>query len=104
MFIISKLRYVANSLLNIYKLKYLLYKRLTPAPPLLINGLLFLLAIIILAGVFKDYSIIKDVLAARSPPRRKFRIIKWADGVLNDLVFSEMFVDRPTKKTKTETA
>jgi hypothetical protein len=72
-------------------------------PSLSVNGLLFLLAIIISAGAFRDYNIIKDVLAVRPPPRKKFRIMKWADGALNDLVFPEMSADRATKKTKNET-
>jgi hypothetical protein len=104
MSIIPELRYVADSSLNTYRPKHPLYERLNPAPPLLANGLLFLLAIIISAGAFKDYSTIKDVLAARPPPRRKFRIMEWADGVLDDPVFPEMSVDGPTKKTKNETA
>ncbi|KAH6708804.1 hypothetical protein BKA61DRAFT_490718, partial [Leptodontidium sp. MPI-SDFR-AT-0119] len=52
--------------------KHLLYKRLKPAPPLSTNGLLFLLIIIISAGVFRDYSTIKDVLATRPPLSRKY--------------------------------
>jgi len=81
-----------------------LYERLEPAPPLSANGLLFLLAIIISAGAFRDYSTIEDVLAARPPPGRKFRIMDWADGVLDDPVFPEMSADGPTEKTKNETA
>jgi hypothetical protein len=46
-----------------------------PAPPLSANSLLFLLAIIILAGVFKDYNSIKNVLAAKPPPGKKYQII-----------------------------
>jgi hypothetical protein len=64
---------------------------------------LFLLAIIISAGAFKDYSTIEDVLAARPPPGRKYRIINWADGMLDDPVFPEMSADRLTEKTKNET-
>jgi hypothetical protein len=45
---------------------------LKPAPPLSANGLLFLLAIIILAGAFRDYSSVKEILAARPPPGRKY--------------------------------
>jgi hypothetical protein len=52
-----------------------LYERLKPAPPLSANGLLFLLAIIISAGAFRDYSTIEDILAARPPPGRKYRIM-----------------------------
>jgi len=81
-----------------------LYKRLKPAPPLSANGLLFLLAIIISAGAFRDYSSVEDVLAARPPPGKKYRIIDWADRMLNDPVFLEMSVDEPTEKTKNETA
>jgi len=65
---------------------------------------LFLLAIIISAGAFKDYSTIEDVLAAEPPPRRKFQIMGWADDVLDDPVFPQMSADGPTKKTKNETA
>jgi hypothetical protein len=64
---------------------------------------LFLLAIIISAGAFRDYSTIEDVLAVRPPPRRKFRIMEWADGALDDSVFPEMSADGATKKTKNET-
>ncbi|KAG9233107.1 hypothetical protein BJ875DRAFT_442545 [Amylocarpus encephaloides] len=55
--------------------KHLLYEMLKPAPPLSANGLLFLLAIIISAGAFRDYSSVKDVLATRPPPSRKYRIM-----------------------------
>jgi hypothetical protein len=73
-------------------------------PPLSANGLLFLLAIIIPAGAFRDYRTIEDVLAARPPPSRKYRIMDWADGVLDDPVFPEMSADGPTEKTRNETA
>jgi hypothetical protein len=77
---------------------------LKPAPPLSANGLLFLLAISISAGAFRDRSTIEDVLAARQLPGRKYRIMDWADGVLDNLVFPEISADRPIEKTKNETA
>ncbi|KAI3324577.1 hypothetical protein HD806DRAFT_534041 [Xylariaceae sp. AK1471] len=86
------------------KPKHPLYGRLKPAPPLSANGLLFLLAIIISAGAFRDYSTSEDILAARPPPGRKYRIMDWVDGVLNDPVFPEMSADGPTEKTRKETA
>jgi hypothetical protein len=64
---------------------------------------LFLLAIIISAGAFRDYSTIEDVLAARPLPGRKYRIMDWAGGVSDDPVFPEMSADGPTEKTKSET-
>jgi hypothetical protein len=92
------------TLLNVHRQKHPLYERLNPAPPLFANGLLFLLAILISAGAFRDHSTIEDVLAARPPSRRKYRIMEWAEGVSDDPVFPEMSVDGPTKKTKNETA
>ncbi|TAQ83756.1 hypothetical protein B7494_g7916 [Chlorociboria aeruginascens] len=86
------------------KPKHPLYERLKPAPPFSANGLLFLLAIIISAGAFRDYSTIEDILAARPPPGRKYRIMDWADGISDDPVFPEMSADGSTEKTKNETA
>ena len=76
---------------------------LKPMPPFSANGLLFLLAIIILASTFRDYSNVKDVFIARPPPGRKYWIMDWADGVLDDPVFLKMFANRLTEKTKNET-
>lgn len=77
---------------------------LKPAPPFFVNGLLFLFVIIILISAFRNYSSIKDIFTTEPPPGRKYRIINWADKVLNDLVFLEMFVNKLIKKTKNETA
>jgi hypothetical protein len=65
---------------------------------------LFLLVIIISAGVFRDYSTIEDVFAARPPPGRKYQIMDWADRMWNNPVFPEMSADKPTEKTKNKTA
>ena len=73
-------------------------------PPLFANGVLFLLAIFISAHAFPKYHSIKDVLAERPPPKRRFLIIDWADGMENDPVFPEMSEDGPSKKTKNENA
>ncbi|KIW36203.1 uncharacterized protein PV06_11531 [Exophiala oligosperma] len=89
---------------NPNKPKHPLYERLNPTPPLLVNGLLFLLAVIISAGAFKDYNTIEAVLDARPPPRRRFMIMEWADAVLDDPVFPEMSADGVTKKVKNESA
>src|SRR4051794_6174293 len=62
---------------------------LKPAPLLSANGFLFLLVIIISAGAFRNYNNIEDVIAARPPPGRKYRIINWADEVVDDPVFPE---------------
>jgi len=56
------------------------------------------------AGAFRDYCTVADVLAARPPLKRRFRIMEWADDVLNDPVFPEMSADGPIKKTKNENA
>jgi hypothetical protein len=97
-----KLKRVADSLST--RPKHLLYERLKPVPSLSANGLLFLLAIIISAGAFRDYNTIEKVLAARPLPGRKYRIMDWADGVLDNPVFPEISIDRPTEKAKNETA
>ncbi|KAK4178046.1 hypothetical protein QBC36DRAFT_299686 [Triangularia setosa] len=86
------------------KPKHPLYERLKPTRPLFANRLLFLLAIIISAGTFKNYKTIDDVLDARPNPRSNFRIMEWRDEVLDDLVFPEMSVNGPTKKIKNATA
>jgi hypothetical protein len=41
------------------------------ATPLFANGILFLLAIFLSAGAFRDYGIIEDVLAIRPPAEGK---------------------------------
>jgi hypothetical protein len=87
-----------------YRPKHALYERLEPAPPLFANGVLFLLVIILSAGALRDYRTIDDVLAARPPLKRRFRIMEWADGVEDDPVFPEMSEDGPTKKSKNENA
>jgi hypothetical protein len=73
-------------------------------PPLFANGVLFLLSIMISAGAFRHYHTIEDVLAARPRPKRRFRIMDWADGVEENPVFPEFSEDGPTKKTKNEHA
>ena len=100
----SRLRSPLLTLPSTYRPKHPLYERLNPTPPLLVNGLLFLLAVIISAGAFKDYNTIEAVLDARPPPRRRFMIMEWADAVLDDPVFPEMSADGATKKVKNESA
>jgi hypothetical protein len=56
------------------------------------------------AGAFQNYSTIEDVLAARPRLGRKFRIMDWADGVLDAPVFPEMSADGPTEEPKNEGA
>lgn len=72
-------------ILDLCRPKHPQYKRLKPTPSLFANGLLFLLAIIISAGAFKDYK-------TRSDPRSNFRIMEWRDEVLDDPVFPEISV------------
>jgi hypothetical protein len=67
-------------------------------PPLFTNGLLFLLAIIILASIFKNYKTIKDIFAAKPWLKRKYLIIEWLNG--NALIFPEFSMDRPTGEPK----
>jgi hypothetical protein len=45
-------------------------------PPFLANSVLFLLVIIILASIFRDYYTINNILAARLLLKRRFRIIE----------------------------
>ena len=84
--------------------KHPIYERLKPAPPLSANGLLFLLTIFISAGAFREYRTVKDVLDARPPLNRKYKIMDWADEVLDDPVFPEFSAEGPTEKNKNETA
>ena len=46
----------------------------------------------------------RDVLAVRRPPKEKYRILEWADDVLNDPVFPEMSQKGPTLKAKNKDA
>jgi hypothetical protein len=66
---------------------------LKPTPPLFANGILFLLAIFLSAGAFRDYGTIEDVLSLRPQRREKHWIIEWAEDVLDDPVFPEMSQD-----------
>ena len=45
---------------------------------------------------------INNILAMRPPLKRRFRIIEWADGIEDNLVFPKMSKDRLTKKSKNE--
>jgi hypothetical protein len=69
-------------------------------PPLFTISLLFLLIIIIFTSVFRDYITINNILTIKPPLKRKFLIIKWANNILNNLVFPEFSIDKLTKKTK----
>ena len=98
----SRLRSPLLTLPSTYRPKHALYESLNPTPALLVNGLLFLLAVVISAGAFKDHSTIEAVLDARPPPRRRVMIMEWADAVLDDPVFPEISADGATKKVKNE--
>lgn len=55
-------------ILDLCRPKHPQYKRLKPTPSLFANGLLFLLAIIISAGAFKDYKTRSDPCIALGKP------------------------------------
>jgi hypothetical protein len=84
----------------VHRLKYPIYERLDPAPPLFANALLFLLFIFISRHAFKNYRTLEDVLAARAL-KGKYQIMEWADNALGSLVFLEITVDGLTEKAKT---
>jgi len=56
---------------------------------------LFLLAIFISRGAFREFHTIWDVLAIRPPSGEKYWILEWADDILGDPVFPEMFENGP---------
>nr|CAG8993140.1 Unknown function [Thelonectria discophora] len=86
------------------KPKHPLYERMTPTPPLFANSIMFLLAIFVSHNAFRDLKRIEDVLQVRPPPKEKYRILDWADGVLNDPIFPEMCRTGPTSKAKNKDA
>ena len=63
---------------------------------------MFLLAIVISAGAFKNYRTIEDVFAARPRLKRKYLIMEWSDG--DAPVFPEFSADGPTGEPKNEAA
>src|SRR4051794_35643228 len=95
---------VVDRLLNTYRPKHPLYERLKPTPPLFANGILFLLAIFLSAGAFREFTTLRDALAVRPPPKKNFRILEWSDDVLDDPVFPEICPNGPTKKAKNKDA
>lgn len=99
---VSSLRNITDS--PLYRPKHLLYERLNPTPPLFANSILFLLAIFLSAGAFRDFYTISDVLNTRPIPRENFWIIEWADNVLEDPVFPEISRIGPIKKAKNKNA
>jgi len=90
--------------LKLCRLKHPFVENLKPTPPLYASSILFLLAIFLLAGAFRNYYTIQDVLYAKPPPRDKFWIMDWLDDVLDDLVYPEMNLDGPAKKVKNKNA
>lgn len=64
--------------------------------------MLFLLAIFISRGAFRDFKTISDVLAVRPPQREKYWVMEWADGILNDPVFPKVTQDGPTREARSK--
>lgn len=71
---------------------------LLPDQPLIVNLMLFMLAIFLAAGAFKKYDTIEQVLAVEPLTDQKYWVLEWADHVLDCPVFPEMLVDGPTQK------
>ncbi|RYO74330.1 hypothetical protein DL764_010855 [Monosporascus ibericus] len=72
--------------------------------PLVANPMLFMLAIFLAAGAFKNYHTVEGVLAVKPPPDQRYWALEWADHVLDLPVFPEVSVNGPTEKIQTGTA
>ncbi|KAI0534969.1 hypothetical protein GGR58DRAFT_515723 [Xylaria digitata] len=82
---------------------HILYE-LLPGQPLIINPMLFMLAIFLAVGAFKKYSMVEQVLAVKPPTDQQYWELEWADHVLDLPVFPEMSPDGPTEKIQTASA
>ncbi|KAK0721562.1 hypothetical protein B0T26DRAFT_739088 [Lasiosphaeria miniovina] len=69
--------------------------------PLVVNPMLFLLAICLAAGAFKKYKTLKEVLDVRPPANQRYWVLEWSPHVLDLPVFPEASVDGPTNKIQT---
>ncbi|KAK0723569.1 hypothetical protein B0T26DRAFT_642853 [Lasiosphaeria miniovina] len=79
---------------------HLLYEHL-PGQPLVVNPMLFLLAICLAAGAFKNYKTLKEVLDVRPPANQRYWVLEWSSHVLDLPVFPEVSVDGATNKIQT---
>lgn len=75
-----------------------------PGQPLIINPMLFMLAIFLAVGAFKKYSMVEQVLAVKPPADQQYWELEWADHILDLPVFPEMSPDGPTQKIQTASA
>ncbi|KAI2638877.1 hypothetical protein GGS26DRAFT_543103 [Hypomontagnella submonticulosa] len=82
---------------------HILYE-LLPGQPLIINPMLFMLAIFLAVGAFKKYSMVEQVLAVKPPADQQYWELEWADHILDLPVFPEMSPDGPTQKIQTASA
>ncbi|KAK0707790.1 hypothetical protein B0H67DRAFT_495372 [Lasiosphaeris hirsuta] len=84
---------------------HILYEHV-PDQPLIVNPILFMLAIFLAAGAFKKYDTIEQVLAVKPPTDQKYWVLEWADHVhaLDLPVFPEMSPDGLTQKIQSASA
>lgn len=87
----------------VYRPTHILYEFL-PGQPLIVNPMLFMLAIFLAAGAFKKYHTVEQVLAVRSPVDQRYWVLEWADHVRDLPVFPEVSIDGPSEKIQTGTA
>ncbi|ELQ32919.1 hypothetical protein OOU_Y34scaffold01015g11 [Pyricularia oryzae Y34] len=79
---------------------HILYEHV-PGQPLILNPIVFLLAIFLARGAFKSYSTIQQILAVKPPPDQEYWVLDWADRVMNLPVFPTMTAAGLTEKIQT---
>ncbi|KAK3939345.1 hypothetical protein QBC46DRAFT_364849 [Diplogelasinospora grovesii] len=79
---------------------HILYELLRDQP-LIVNPVLFMLAVFLAAGAFKKYRTVEQVLAVEPPTDQSYWVLEWADRVLDLPVFPEISADGPTQKIQT---
>ncbi|KAK4032828.1 hypothetical protein C8A01DRAFT_50461 [Parachaetomium inaequale] len=82
---------------------HILYEFL-PSQPLIVQPLVFMLAIFLARGAFKNYCTLEQVLNVKPPANRRSWVLEWADHVLDQPVFPEVSADGPTEKIQRATS
>ncbi|TLS20592.1 uncharacterized protein PpBr36_11315, partial [Pyricularia pennisetigena] len=79
---------------------HILYEHL-PGQPLILSPIVFLLAIFLARGAFKNYSDIQQILDLKPPSDQGYWVLDWADHVKDLPVFPTMTAKGMTQKIQT---
>jgi hypothetical protein len=82
---------------------HILYESL-PGQLLVVQPLLFMIAIFLAFGAFKKYTNIQQILAIKPPQGESHWVLDWADSVLDQPIFPQMSADGPTDKIQSATS